>query len=137
MQFDVHPRGGMKLTLSKPRPLSELVSMVKQHLNLSMVRLASPFGKGEDPVIKTVATCAGSGGSVLSGVTSDLYLTGEMSHHEVLGACSRGTAVILCEHTNTERGFLHQVYKKQLETALGGQIEIVIAQNDRDPLNIV
>lgn len=127
----------MKLTLSQPLPLSQLVLKVKQHLNLPHVRLASPFGKGEDPLIKTVSTCAGSGGSVLSGVKSDLYLTGEMSHHDVLDACSRGTAVILCDHTNTERGYLQQIYKGQLEAVLGGNVQIVVSKTDRDPLQIV
>lgn len=68
---------------------------------------------------------------------ADLFLTGEMSHHEVLEACSCGTAVILCEHSNTERGFLQQIYKKQLETKLEGQVDIVVAKTDRDPLQIV
>ena len=128
------------MTLSKPLPLSKLVAMVKQRLNLPHLRLAMPHcsgNEGEDPEIRTVAACAGSGGSVLSGVAADLYLTGEMSHHEVLEACSCGTAVILCEHTNTERGFLWKIYKKQLETKLEGQVEIVIASSDRDPLQIV
>ena len=126
------------MTLSQPLSLSQLVTKVKQHLNLSHIRLATPhYSKGEDPQIKTVATCAGSGGGVLSGVKADLFLTGEMSHHEVLEASSHGTAVILCEHSNTERGFLQQIYKKQLETELEGQVEIVVAKCDRDPLQIV
>ena len=118
-----------------------MVTKVKQHLQLTHLRLAipppRPNQQGEDPVIKSVSVCAGSGGSVLSGVASDLYLTGEMSHHDVLEACSRGTAVILCEHSNTERGYLHQVYKKHIESVLGERVEVIIAQNDRDPLQIV
>ena len=30
--------------------------------------------------VRTVAICAGSGGSVLDGVDADVYFTGEMSH---------------------------------------------------------
>lgn len=71
------------------------------------------------------------------GVASDAYLSGEMSHHDVVEACSKGTAVILCEHSNTERGFLHKVYKNQIETACGGKVEVIIAHNNRDPLQIV
>lgn len=136
-QYDVHLRGGKRLTLSQPSPLSQLVSRVKRHLKLPHVRLATPHSNEKDPVIKTVSVCAGSGGSVLSGVASDLYLTGEMSHHDVLEACSRGTAVILCEHSNTERGFLQQDYKKQLETVLGERVEVIVADSDKDPLQIV
>ena len=36
-----------------------------------------------DSPVRTVAVCAGSGGSVLAGQQADLLLTGEMSHHEV------------------------------------------------------
>ncbi|KAF8551094.1 NGG1p interacting factor 3 [Imleria badia] len=56
--------------------------------------------------VRTVAICAGSGGSVLDGVDADVYFTGEMSHHEVLAAVAAGRYVVLCGHTNTERGYL-------------------------------
>ena len=111
--------------------------MVKEHLKLPHVRLAKPHSKEDDPLVKTVATCAGSGGSVLSGVVADVYLTGEMSHHEVLEACSRGVAVILCEHSNTERDYLQLVYKGRLEAALDGRVEVVVSESDRDPLQVV
>jgi putative NIF3 family GTP cyclohydrolase 1 type 2 len=42
--------------------------------------------------IKSVAVCAGSGASLLLGVQADLYLTGEMSHHEVLSAVTDNKA---------------------------------------------
>lgn len=57
--------------------------------------------------ITTVAVCAGSGSSVLSHAgKTDLWITGEMSHHEALDAHQNGTSVLLAEHSNTERGFL-------------------------------
>ena len=74
---------------------------------------------------------------MLRGVTADLYLTGEMSHHDVLAATAQGTAVVLCDHSNTERGYLQTVYKKLVEEALGGQVEVVVSLTDRDPLEIV
>lgn len=78
--------------------------------------------------------CAGSGSSVLNGVQADLFLTGEMSHHEVLDATQSGTHVILCNHSNSERGFL-KVFKKELENKLlGGAVNVIVSQIDRDPL---
>lgn len=124
------------LTLQHPTPLSKLITQIKAHLNLKHTRLAMPYGKGEDPIIKTVAACAGSGGSVLEGVGADLLLTGEMSHHQVLAATARGSAVVLCEHTNTERGYLQSNYRKKLEQALGS-IEVTVPTADKDPLDIV
>ena len=64
------------------------------------------------------------------------YLTGEMSHHDVLDVISRNIACILCEHSNTERGFL-KVFKAILETKLDTNIRILVSQTDKDPINIV
>ncbi len=131
------PAGPKLLTLLHPIPLSALVQRIKTHLHLQHLRLAQPYNCGDDPVIKTAAACAGSGGSVLDGVRADLLLTGEMSHHQVLAAISRGSSVVLCEHTNTERGYLQSVYKKEVEKALQGKVKVTVATTDRDPLEIV
>ena len=47
--------------------------------------------------VRSVAVCAGSGGSILQGVDADVYFTGEMQHHEVLAALGSGHNVILCK----------------------------------------
>lgn len=83
----------------------------------------------------TVAVCAGSGSSVLRDVPVDLYVTGEMSHHDVLHAVSCGTSVILCEHSNTERGYL-TVLQQKLSQAFSNNVEFIIAKTDEDPLQI-
>jgi len=78
-------------------------------------------------------TCCSIGASVLHGVSADVYFTGEMSHHEVLDATSRGTSVILCEHSNTERGYLAKM-KNNLQHVLGSDIKISLSLKDHDPL---
>ena len=80
--------------------------------------------------------CAGSGSSVLRNVQTDLYVTGEMSHHEILHAVYSGTSVILCDHSNTERGFLH-VIKERLIESLDSEMKIIVSQVDCDPLIVV
>lgn len=89
-------------------------------------------------MLKTVAVCAGSGASVLGGQKVDLLITGEMSHHEVLEAVNENkTSVILCEHTNTERGYLEKL-RGDLRTALNSRIiDIFESKSDEDPLRIV
>ena len=57
-------------------------------------------------MVRTVALCPGSGVSVLEGVKADVYLTGEMSHHEVVACSQAGVCVILTEHSNCERGYV-------------------------------
>ena len=87
-------------------------------------------------MVKTIALCAGSGSSVLQGSVADLYLTGEMSHHEILAAVAQGTSVILCNHSNTERGFLY-VLKDKLTTIFEDKIKVVVSEVDADPLCVV
>ena len=86
--------------------------------------------------MKTVAVCAGSGAQILRGIEADLYITGEMSHHEVLDATSRGTSVILCDHSNSERGYL-TVLQQRLNTLFENKINIIVSTVDKDPLDIV
>ena len=86
--------------------------------------------------VKSVAVCAGSGGSLLNGVNADLYVTGEMSHHEVLDAVENNRTVLLCEHSNTERGYLRSL----VDTMKGwfdGKVEVEMSKKDKDPLEII
>lgn len=85
--------------------------------------------------LETVAVCGGSGGSLLKDVRASLYLTGEMSHHDVLHAVYSGSNVILCDHSNSERGFLKHL-KMRLESQLPG-VDIFVSAVDKDPLEIV
>jgi len=133
---------GRLCTLHSPVTLSELINRIKNHLNLKHVRLALAHtdmpqqGSPLQSHIQTVALCAGSGASVLHGIKADVYLTGEMSHHEVLDGVSQGVHVILCEHSNTERGFLTE-FKSKLNVLLDEKINIFVSSFDMDPLQIL
>jgi putative NIF3 family GTP cyclohydrolase 1 type 2 len=70
-------------------------------------------------------------------VKADLYLTGEMQHHDVLDAVHEGTHVVLCDHSNTERGYLKMFADKLAVQLCGGNVEVVLSQADRDPLQII
>ncbi|KAI9098185.1 GTP cyclohydrolase 1 type 2/Nif3 [Phlyctochytrium arcticum] len=125
--------------LETPATIEELVTRIKKHLKIEHVRLSTPHkfsGK-----ISTVGICAGSGASILGGLKTDLYFTGEMSHHEVLAAVADNACVILCEHTNTERGFLSDVLQDKLTELLkeegGSAVDVVVSQIDCDPLRVV
>lgn len=90
----------------------------------------------DDQDINTIAVCAGSGSGVLNGVNVDLLLTGEMSHHGVLDAIHAGSHVILCQHSNTERGYLKQ-FQQKLVSLVGSSVEIFVSEVDQDPLMVV
>jgi len=59
-----------------------------------------------------------------------------MSHHEILAAISNGISVILCEHSNTERGFLKS-FQEKMKNLLENKINLEISSQDMDPLIIV
>ena len=82
---------------------------------LERIRVAKSLSGG---AVRTVALCPGAGGSVICSQAADLYLTGEMRHHDVLAANARGTSVILGEHSNTERGYLAR-FRELLLSGLG------------------
>jgi dinuclear metal center YbgI/SA1388 family protein len=83
---------------------------------------------------EVIGLCAGSGAELLDlaidqGCT--LFVTGELKHHDVLHASSRGCGVILAGHTNTERGWL-KVLRRRLRDELNADISI--SRVDVDPL---
>lgn len=130
-----HTGMGRLCTLSQPVSLSEVIKRIKGHLRLPHVRVAVGTGRTLESPVKKAALCAGSGSSVLKGTEADLYLTGEMSHHDVLDAVANGISVILCEHSNTERGFLSEL-RDALTIHLQNKINIIVSEKDRDPLQV-
>eukprot|EP01089_Gocevia_fonbrunei_P007442 TRINITY_DN1857_c0_g2_i2.p1 TRINITY_DN1857_c0_g2~~TRINITY_DN1857_c0_g2_i2.p1 ORF type:complete len:399 (-),score=83.67 TRINITY_DN1857_c0_g2_i2:3-1199(-) len=129
---------GRILTLNEATSIQTIVERLKKHLNIKYMRVALGNGrKLEDPTIKKVSLCAGSGFMVIKKERNvDLWLTGELKHHEVLQATQKGVSVLICEHTHTERGFLQRL-KDQLTKgfeAQGKEIKIDLSQVDADPL---
>jgi dinuclear metal center YbgI/SA1388 family protein len=122
---------GRLLTLSEPTSLETIIDRLKRQLNVSWLRVArSPDAK---PIAR-VALCAGSGGSLFENVSDvDLFVTGEMSHHDVLAKVRQGASVILSEHTHTERGFLPELARRIVELS-DGKLEALVAEADVDPL---
>ncbi|KAG5340517.1 hypothetical protein C0989_001327 [Termitomyces sp. Mn162] len=137
---------GRLVTLHSAISMSVLESRIKEHLKLSQIQVGYATSSGaQSAPIRTVAICAGSGGSMLTGKEADVYFTGEMSHHEVLSAVAAGTHVILCGHDRTERGFLPDLASRlrhELECdadqdpGIAG-VEVLVSQKDQHPLRIV
>jgi len=127
---------GRLVTLKSKISIDELVARIKKRLELSQVRLALGDSTTRESHVQTIALCAGAGGDVISKSKADVYWTGEMRHHDVLDAISKGTSCVLCEHSNTERGYL-KAMKEKLDAILEGLVEVEISKEDRDPLVIV
>lgn len=56
-----------------------------------------------------------------------------MQHHDVLNAAQNGQHVILCNHSDSERGFLKE-FKLTLENMFNKQISVTVSATDKDPL---
>ncbi|XP_013146281.1 PREDICTED: NIF3-like protein 1 isoform X2 [Papilio polytes] len=134
---DPNTGAGRFVRLNSNIPLTDAVGRVKKVTGLKYVRLALGCGKSMNDTIQTVALCAGSGGSVLKNVSNaDLFLTGEMLHHDVLDATQRGISVILTNHSDSERGFLRG-FSIKLHNKLNNRIQVLVSECDKDPLTTV
>lgn len=124
---------GRRVALDAPLSLRDALAAIKAHLGLEHLRVAEA---AHARPIESLAVCPGAGGSVFEKLGAvDLLLTGEMRHHDVLARVRQGTSVVLCDHTNTERGFL-PVFAAELAPRLPG-VELFVAARDKDPLSIV
>lgn len=93
--------------------------------------------------ITSIGICAGSGGSILSGLEVDMLFTGELSHHEALAAIEQGKVVVTTFHSNTERAYLKQrminILKHHIndEKSSIGDYDLAVSEVDRDPFEAV
>jgi dinuclear metal center YbgI/SA1388 family protein len=141
VRFEKRPQRGVgqgrRMVLDQPVTLRTVVARVKKRLGVRQVQVASPAqddGETARP-FSHIGVCAGAGGGLLETALAQdcrAFLTGEMRHHDVLRAVSRGCSVILAGHTNTERPYL-KVLAKRLREALSG-VEVLVSKRDQDPL---
>lgn len=126
---------GRRFALSAPAPLDAVVERVKHRLGLPHVRVAASEAHARGELVTTAAVCAGAGGSIFAPLFGpELFLTGEMRHHDIRAKVSAGASVILCDHTNTERGYLPRLAGRLRE--LAPDVDFVLSARDRDPLVI-
>ncbi|KAI1756219.1 GTP cyclohydrolase 1 type 2/Nif3 [Xylaria castorea] len=92
-------------------------------------------------IISKIAVCAGSGGDVLKNTDAQVLVTGEMAHHYALRHTQLGQIVVTCFHSNSERKFLEQILKPQLEVQLKSagfsDVLVVTSSADRDPFDVI
>ena len=128
---------GRFVRLEEAISLSAAVLAVKQQLGVAQLRVAAADAHGSDaPAIRSVAVCAGAGGSLFEKLTGyDLYVTGEMRHHDVRARVLGGSSVILSEHTHTERGFLPGL-AALLQAETDQRVTFHVSKWDREPLTL-
>jgi dinuclear metal center YbgI/SA1388 family protein len=87
-----------------------------------------------DRQVSRAAVCAGSGGDLLPDVIdagADLFLTGELRHHDALRAAAAGLAVVCILHSTSERLALRALEARLAELLPG--LFIARSGEDREP----
>jgi dinuclear metal center YbgI/SA1388 family protein len=126
---------GRVVELDVPVSLTDAVRRLKSGLGLTHLRVAASHQHQTGQPIRTMAVCAGAGGSVFERLArADLFLTGEMRHHDILARVANGHSVVVTDHTNTERGYL-PTFAAQIRERMPS-VEVIVSERDRDPLRV-
>ena len=116
--------------LEKPVQLSAILKKIKK---ITGAKVAGIVGN-KNRIVKKAAVCAGSCGKLIMNVIAekcDLYLTGEIKHHQAIAAQEAGVTVVCLSHTVSERFILKKV-AKELQKDLK-PVKIIISKKDKNP----
>jgi dinuclear metal center YbgI/SA1388 family protein len=118
--------------LRSPVSRSEIFHRIKEALQLQHLLIAGP----QEGIVKRAAVCAGACGEFLDdaiAAKADLYLTGEMRHHDALKAAANGLTVACTLHSNSERPVLNRLRDRLIAEA---KVTAEISKEDKDPFTI-
>jgi len=148
--FDVYPlgNGGQPYGLGRVGELSDglnlgaVVTLIKEKLSLSRVRVvgAGAWGDGEkSKPVKRLAICGGSGFSLYRDAIdagADLLLTGDLKYHDARLVEAMGLPVVDAGHFATEVPILEALqeeFRLYLHHHNGEQVEVHIYEQETDP----
>ncbi len=118
-------RGYYKSALS----LGEIVKLVEQQIEPDCLTVVGET----DKVVRQVAICTGSGGDLIGSEAvsrAELYITGDLKHHQVEEARQAGLSLIILDHYEMELVFLEfirRLLEKQIE--FPGEVDYYRRQN--------
>lgn len=120
--------------LDEPTPREALFERIKRGLGISSLIVAGPLSGNA----QKVAASAGAAGNMVDDALAqgaDLYLTGEMRHHDALRAAKRGMTVVCALHSNSERAALARI-RDRIAEALP-ELSASVSAEDRDPFVVL
>ncbi|HBG28343.1 MAG: Nif3-like dinuclear metal center hexameric protein [Planctomycetes bacterium GWF2_41_51] len=118
--------------LEKPMQLSSILKKIRRVTGAKAAGIVGPNKR----LVRKAAVCAGSCGKLIMNVIAekcDLYLTGEIKHHQALAAQEAGVTVVCLSHTVSERFILKKV-AKELQKGIK-PVKIIISKKDKDPFD--
>ena len=116
--------------LAKPVRIAQIIKRIKKVTGAKAIGMVCK----QDRLVRRAAVCAGSCGKIINSVIAakaDLYLTGELKHHQALAAQEAGLTCLCLSHTVSER-FILKKFARQLQKQIK-TIKIRISKKDADP----
>ncbi|MFZ5973938.1 MAG: Nif3-like dinuclear metal center hexameric protein [Bacillota bacterium] len=119
--------------LERPVPLDDFAQKAVRALNCGGARVSGD----KDAQIMRVAVCGGSGSGLLEAAAekgAQLFVTGELKHHECLRAGELGLGVMLCGHYSTECVVLPELIRRLQSSldALQYSVEFVLSEHSHE-----
>jgi dinuclear metal center YbgI/SA1388 family protein len=119
--------------LDPPAPREQLFDAIKRGLGIDRLLIAGPT----TGTVGRAAVCAGACGNLVNDALAqkaEMYLTGELRHHDALKAAAAGMTVVCALHSNSERATLRRLRERLTEKL--PDLPIHVSQKDRDPFAI-
>jgi dinuclear metal center YbgI/SA1388 family protein len=116
--------------LAQPLSVEQIIQRIKRRTEAKAVGIVGDAKR----LVKTAAVCAGYCGKIINLVIAakvDLYLTGELKHHQAMAAQQAGITCICLSHSVSER-FILKEFVSQLREHIK-QATIRISRKDVDP----
>jgi dinuclear metal center YbgI/SA1388 family protein len=117
----------------EPCPRRTVIDRVKARLGLSHVLTAGEL----EGHAKRVAVAAGAGGELLGDAMragADVFVTGELRHHDALIAARSGLLVLATLHSNSERAAVRS-FAGRVGDGLDG-VTVHVSEADADPFRV-
>jgi len=139
--YDLEPEpkraigAGRRLVLDRAVTVHEIGQRLKSFLDRSRIRYSLV---GEDRPFTHIGVVPGSGGSLAPVAREEgceVFVTGEMTHHDVVAATQGGLSVVLAGHTNTERGYLPHLARRLRDEL--PELETMVSGRDTDLLKVM
>jgi len=111
----------------------DLFARIKKGLEIEHLLIAGPT----EGLVARAACCAGACGEFLDDAIrqkAELYLTGEIRHHDAIKAARAGMTVVCTLHSNSERAVLKRL-KQRLESRHPA-LPVLLSRSDRDPFRV-
>ena len=144
--LDEYPDGcgqGRIGELHRPTSLASLIRRLKQtsgvkRVSVAVARNDTRANASASEPIRRVACLAGAGGEYLPAALAmgaELFVTGELRHHDALLANRSACHVICLGHSNSERFALRHLAAR-ISQALP-RLSVLVSKADRDPFDII